>query len=72
MESLKNGDKIEFVCDYYSYDNEYLDSYILGDTLIYNGSHTISNVYVEAEKCSAAYMITDIYNNEYWTPVIPG
>ncbi|MCR5523635.1 MAG: peptidase C11 [Clostridia bacterium] len=71
LESLTKGDKIEFVCDYYSYDGEYQDSYLMGDELIYTGEHTISNVIIDSDKCSAVYLITDIYNNEYWTPVIP-
>ena len=72
METLKKGDKIEFVCDYYTYDGEYQDSYRMGDTLIYNGEHKISDVYVpNPEKCSATYLMTDSYDNEYWTPVIP-
>ncbi len=71
MEKLNEGDKIEFVCDFYSYEGEYLDSYRLGDELIYNGDHVISNVTVDEDNCSATYLITDIYNNEYWTPVIP-
>ena len=72
MDSLKNGDRIEFVCDYYTYEGEYQDSYLMGDVLIYNGSHQISDVYVpEPENCSATYLMTDIYDNEYWTPVIP-
>ena len=54
-----------------SYEGEYLDSYRLGDELIYNGDHVISNVTVDEDNCSATYLITDIYNNEYWTPVIP-
>ncbi len=70
-EKLNNGDKIEFICDYYSYDGEYQDSYLMGEEIIYNGNNIISNVYIEADKCSATYLITDIYNNELWTPVIP-
>lgn len=71
MEALTEGDKIEFVCDYYSYDGTYQDSYVLGDAITYTGEHTISDTKIDADKCSAAYLITDIYNNEYWTPVIP-
>ncbi len=70
-ESLKEGDRIDFVCDFYSYDGAYNDSYRLGDQLVYTGEHTISDVKIDADKCSAVYLITDSYNNEYWTPVIP-
>ena len=72
LESLTEGDVIEFVCDYYTYDGEYQDSYLLGDELIYTGNHEISNLELDDEdKCSAIYMLTDIYNNEYWTPTVP-
>lgn len=72
VESLTKGDKIEFICDYYGYDGTYQDSYLMGEPVIYNGENTISNVIIDADKCSATYLITDSYNNEYWTPVVPG
>ena len=31
---LQPGDTLEFLCDYYSYDGDYQDSYLLGDPLI--------------------------------------
>ena len=71
VESLTEGDKIEFICDYYAYDGTYQDSYLMGDVVTYTGNNTISNVIIDADKCSATYLITDSYNNEYWTPVIP-
>ncbi len=71
LEGLNPGDKLEFICDYYTYDGEYQDSYILGDAITYTGKNVISNVYTDKESCSATYLITDIYDNEYWTPVIP-
>ena len=71
VESLTEGDKIEFICDYYSYDGTYQDSYLMGDVVEYNGSNTISNVIIDSDKCTATYLLTDSYNNEYWTPAIP-
>ena len=68
---LEIGDKIEFVCDYYDYDGNYLDSYLFGDVITYNGDHTISNVYLSNGKASAMYMFRDFYGEEYWTPEIP-
>jgi hypothetical protein len=67
---LEIGDEIEFVCDYYTYDGEYQNSYLMGDTLIYDGDITISDVYIDAERANACYRFTDIYNQQYWTPVI--
>ncbi len=71
MDSLEIGDRIDFVCDYYAYDGTYLNSYLLGDTLVYDGTEEISDVYINADAASATYLITDIYNQNYWTPVIP-
>ena len=71
VEALTAGDKLQFICDYYSYDGEYQDSYKLGDEIEYNGANSISDVELDTAKCSSMYMITDSYNNEYYTPVIP-
>ena len=71
LKKLKNGDKIEFVCDYYSYDGEYEDSYILGDEIIVGDSE----LQVEYEDIGEStvyvyYKIVDIYNNVYYTEAV--
>lgn len=71
LEALKEGDVIDFVCDYYTYKGEYEDSYKIGDQIVYDGTLTVSDVRIDRSKCSAMYMITDIYEKEYFTPVIP-
>jgi len=67
MDAVVPGDVIDFVCDYYSYDGEYLDSYMLGEQLIVEGELMISDVYVDAEAAELTYLFTDIYNQTYWT-----
>ena len=67
MDPVVDGDVIDFVCDYYSYEGEYLDSYMLGDQLIVNGELTISDVYVDEEFSRMTYLFTDIYNQQYWS-----
>ncbi len=65
---------IEFVCDYYSYDGEYQDSYLWGDVLeVRSGTELkVSYVYLpDTDKISAMYRIKDIYNSYYWTPEFP-
>jgi len=37
----------------------------LGDAL------TFSDVYINADYANATYRFTDIYGQQYWTPVIP-
>ncbi|MBR4026479.1 MAG: peptidase C11 [Lachnospiraceae bacterium] len=67
MESVVIGDVIDFICDYYSYDGKYLDSYMLGEQLVVDGELTISDVYVDADSAKLTYCFTDIYNQKYWT-----
>ncbi|KIR01280.1 peptidase C11, clostripain [Lachnospiraceae bacterium TWA4] len=67
---LQEGDKLDFICDYYSYDGTYQDSYYLGEQLTVTNDMEISNVNV-GEKTSAVYRLTDIYGQNYWTEVIP-
>ncbi|MDO4489458.1 MAG: clostripain-related cysteine peptidase [Lachnospiraceae bacterium] len=65
---LVEGDTLDFLCDYYSYDGEYLDSYYLGQQMTVTDSMEISNVYVDDGPVNITYKFTDIYNNCYWTP----
>ena len=67
MDTVKDGDVIDFLCDYYSYDGEYIDSYMLGEQLVVDGELTISDVYVDEARANFTYMFTDIYNQTYWT-----
>ena len=69
---LTEGDKIDFVCDYYSYAGEYQDSYLYGEQWTYHADAKISNVYLpDPSRANAVYRFTDIYAQNYWTPVIP-
>jgi len=67
-----DGDTIDFLCDYYTYDGEYTDSYKLGERMTVKGELEISNVYLpDRASALASYKFTDMYNQSYWTPVIP-
>ncbi|MDO4976903.1 MAG: clostripain-related cysteine peptidase [Eubacteriales bacterium] len=65
---VKAGDQLDFICDYYTYDGAYQDSYYLGDTLTLTDDTLISNVDVGEGEVSCSFRITDIYNQTYWTP----
>lgn len=67
MDTVVTGDVIDFVCDYYSYGGEYLDSYMLGEQLIVDGELSISDVYVDGDAVRLTYLFTDIYQQQYWT-----
>ena len=71
MFGLQKGDELAFLCDYYSYDGTYSDSYQLGETMILGDSIQIANIAIDKENTSATYCFTDMYNAHYWTPVIP-
>lgn len=64
---LKDGDKLEFLCDYYSYDKGYNASYYFGEPIIVKGDIEVSNVEIGDAKCLVTYCLTDIFANEFWT-----
>lgn len=69
---LNAGDKIDFICDYYSYDGTYLDSYYLGDTVTVSDDMEIGYLELPSDAVvKATYKFTDIYQQVYWTPEIP-
>ena len=67
MDTVVKGDVIDFICDYYSYEGEYLDSYMLGEQLVVEDELVISDVYVDEDAAKLTYLFTDIYNQKYWT-----
>ncbi|MCR4788711.1 MAG: peptidase C11 [Lachnospiraceae bacterium] len=70
LTELEIGDKIDFVCDYYTYDKEYKDSYYLGETLTVDKdmeSMLISNTEIGDGTTLMTYCFTDIYGQRYWT-----
>ncbi len=71
LTALSEGDRLDFLCDYYTYDGSYADSYMFGEPMTYYDGMQISNVYLDADDCQACYCFTDIYNQQYWTPVLP-
>ena len=66
---LQDGDTIDFLCDYYTYDGEFIDSYYLGEQYTWHGQPEISNGTIDAP-VQLTFVFTDIYNNEFWTPAL--
>jgi len=62
------GDTLDFICDYYTYDGKYQDSYFLGEQMTVTEVMEISNVDVGEGNVVVTYRFTDIYNQQYWTP----
>lgn len=67
LTELAVGDTLDFICDYYNYDGEYQDSYLMGDTVTVTEQMTIANVDVGTGAVLATFRFTDIYNQEYWS-----
>ena len=65
------GDVIDFLCDYYTYDNQFDSAYKLGEPLTV-GSGGLEIVYHELgdTNYTVTYRLTDIYSNHYWTPAV--
>jgi hypothetical protein len=70
LTELHAGDTLEFLCDYYSYDGTYLDSYKLGEPMKVTERMEISNVDVGSGEVRLMYRFTDIYNQEYWSEAL--
>lgn len=71
MMELEEGDTLDFLCDYYTYDGEYQDSYYLGEQMVVTEDMEISNITLDSNTLSATYCFTDIYQQQYWTEVLP-
>ncbi len=68
---LAEGDTLDFLCDYYSYDGTFDDSYYLGEQMTVTDEMTISNTYLGDGAEIALYKFTDMYNQAYWTEAVP-
>ncbi|SHH70651.1 hypothetical protein SAMN02745229_00885 [Butyrivibrio fibrisolvens DSM 3071] len=68
---IVEGDKIDFLCDYYSYDGTFQDSYFLNEESLVVGSDGlyIETLTMDNENVYYSYRLTDYLNSNYWTPV---
>lgn len=63
---LKDGDTIELIGDFYTYEQAYDDQYIF-DTFVVNGAPVVRYEDVGEGDCLVYYSLHDIYQNTYWT-----
>ena len=72
--ALADGDVLQPICDRYTYDGTYEDTYMLGGSLTYkgDGSITVSDVTLNPADGTpvAAYMLTDRFAYGHWTEII--
>ena len=67
MIAIRKGDRLDFLCDFYSYDGKFMDSYELGEPLTVNSELTVSNVSVGSGSVRILYRFTDIYNQQFFS-----
>ncbi len=67
---IKEGDEIDFLCDYYNYDGTFNDAYMLGEQMIATGDWTIGNATIGDVNWQMCYRLTDVYGGQYWTPTV--
>ena len=67
---MQDGDKIEFLCDYYGYNGEYKDTYKLQEEVTVQGDLQVTTIALEDVKAIYGYRLTDIYNANSWTPMM--
>lgn len=70
MVEIVDGDTIDFICDYYSYDGELTDNYALGEQLVVDGDLELLNLDIGSGRLRETYVFTDIYQREHWTPYL--
>ena len=70
---LVEGDKIDFVCDFYSYDKTFNGAYLLGEEMTVTGPMSdmvIMNLPVGEGDVLETYCFTDIFGQTYYSPTI--
>ena len=70
LTEISEGDTLDFLCDFYSYEGEYQDSYMLGDRMTVRGDLKVSDVELPEGRVRLSYRLDDIYNQSYWTESI--
>jgi hypothetical protein len=70
LTDIVSGDRIDYLCDYYSYQGTFNDTYFLGDPYIATGDWYIENLSITNQDYMMSYKLIDIYGNSYWTPII--
>ena len=73
LTELHEGDRIDFITDFYDYDKNYQDTYYIGETMTIDKDMSelhISNMDVGDGDCLVTFKITDIYGQDYWTPAL--
>ena len=68
--AIGKGDVLQFLCDYFDYEGVYRDTYKLGDPITLGETVEIANTPIDRSRCQVTFRLTDIYQQNYWTPAI--
>ncbi len=64
---ILEGDVLDFLCDYYTYDGEYDDTYYLGEPMTVTGDLVLSDGTFGSDRLLVTYRFTDLYGQTYWS-----
>ena len=64
---IGQGDQLQFLCEYYDYQGNFQDSYLLGTPVVLGEEVEIANTPVK-KPVRVTYCFTDFYQQRYWTP----
>ena len=70
--ALKEGDEIQLICDYFSYDGSFESCYQLGDviTVPKDAQLSVANMKITGgERMLYTVRLTDLYQAHYWVPM---
>ncbi|MBQ6165194.1 MAG: peptidase C11 [Clostridia bacterium] len=72
LAELQEGDVIQPICDRYDYNGNYEDTYRLGGEIVCDGALAVTDVTLDPADGTpvAAYVLTDRFSMEHWTPAI--
>ena len=71
MIAVQKGDKIQLLCDYYTYDGAYEGSYTLGKAFTAGNSLKVEYLTLDNKgEMTVSYRLMDVYGNVYWTPAV--
>ena len=68
--AIGKGDTLQFLCDYFDYEGVYRDTYKLGSPITLGDTVEIANTPIDRSKCQVTFRLTDIYQQNYWTPAV--
>ena len=70
--TLKSGDEIRFLCDYYTYDGDYDDSYYIGDPITVTSQDDLQVELGDLGDSKAVCWVclTDVYRQDWYTETV--